>query len=397
MVAVVLLTDGSDDLADIMRRIVELREARLKSPAKRRFDSGRMKRLSEENGYVPGTYYDYQDVSFRYLKATGLFQARGRGIALVPEHKAVARLLAGQGLKALDNTGYLKHIANGDALPTDDQRGANEALKNLLENAGERGISFDLSPFDLSNVEDLSLARYEIEDLILKSKESDFAARQAEEIKEILAYLRLLEENRASVRVEEETISIPSSERPAYFEWVLWRAVLALNHLVTPPDEVRRFKIDQDFLPVGTAAGGGADVIAEYEDAVLVIEVTLTENSRQEAAEGEPVRRHVADVLERFESEGKDVYGLFIARRIDTNTAETFRIGVWYKKGDERVTLNVVPLTIAQLRTVLERAAKANHLHPSVLIDTILECATVREASDGAPIWKTRIAELIGA
>lgn len=243
----------------------------------------------------------------------------------------------------------------------------------------------------------MSLARYEIEDLILKSKESDFAARQAEEIKEILAYLRLLEENRASVRVEEETISIPSSERPAYFEWVLWRAVLALNHLVTPPDEVRRFKIDQDFLPVGTAAGGGADVIAEYEDAVLVIEVTLTENSRQEAAEGEPVRRHVADVLERFESEGKDVYGLFIARRIDTNTAETFRIGVWYKKGDERVTLNVVPLTIAQLRTVLERAAKANHLHPSVLIDTILECATVREASDGAPIWKTRIAELIGA
>ena len=31
----------------------------------------------------------------------------------------------------------------------------------------------------------------------------------------------------------------------------------------------------------------------------------------------------------------KPVYGLFIAIRIDTNTAETFRHGVWYAKGDE--------------------------------------------------------------
>lgn len=123
---------------------------------------------------------------------------------------------------------------------------------------------------------------------------------------------------------------MPQSEAPAYFEWVLWRAFLAIDSLVNKPNEARRFKIDQDFLPVGTAPGNGPDLIFEFNDFVLVVEVTLTTNSRQEAAEGEPVRRHVADlVMHHQERAGKPVYGLFIANRVDSNTAETFRIGVW--------------------------------------------------------------------
>ena len=61
-----------------------------------------------------------------------------------------------------------------------------------------------------------------------------------------------------------------------------------------------------------------------FEDAVVVVEVTLTSSSRQEAAEGEPVRRHVALYAEE-NTTGKDVYGLFIAPRVDTNTAHTFQ------------------------------------------------------------------------
>jgi len=64
--------------------------------------------------------------------------------------------------------------------------------------------------------------------------------------------------------------------------------------LVNKPWDARRFKIDQDFLPVGTAPGNGPDIVFEFDDMVVVVEVTLTSSSRQEAAEGEPVRRHVA-------------------------------------------------------------------------------------------------------
>ena len=67
-------------------------------------------------------------------------------------------------------------------------------------------------------------------------------------------------------------------------------------------------------------------MVFEFADFLLVVEVTLTESSRQEAAEGEPVRRHVADIAEEQKAiGGKAVYGLFLANRIDSDTAETFR------------------------------------------------------------------------
>ena len=51
----------------------------------------------------------------------------------------------------------------------------------------------------------------------------------------------------------------------------------------------------------------------------------MSTSSRQEAMEGEPVRRHVSDAVLKYD---KPVYGMFIAVRIDTNTAETFRHGI---------------------------------------------------------------------
>ena len=53
-------------------------------------------------------------------------------------------------------------------------------------------------------------------------------------------------------------------------------------------------------MPIGCAPGNGPDLIFEFENYVLVAEVTLTDSSRQEAAEGEPVRRHVAELLKRL-------------------------------------------------------------------------------------------------
>jgi AlwI restriction endonuclease len=80
---------------------------------------------------------------------------------------------------------------------------------------------------------------------------------------------------------------------------------------------------------------------------VIVVEVTLTDNSRQEAAEGEPVRRHVADLVSHYGGQTcKPVYGLFIANRIDSNTAETFRIGAWYTRADEKMRLDIIPVTL---------------------------------------------------
>ncbi|MFZ4525558.1 MAG: AlwI family type II restriction endonuclease [Chlorobium sp.] len=61
---------------------------------------------------------------------------------------------------------------------------------------------------------------------------------------------------------------MPQSEAPAYFEWILWRAFLAINSLNNKPYDARRFNIDQDFLPVGTAPGNRPDLIFEFHDSI---------------------------------------------------------------------------------------------------------------------------------
>ena len=43
-------------------------------------------------------------------------------------------------------------------------------------------------------------------------------------------------------------------------------------------------------------------MIFEFDDYVIVVEVTLSTNSRQEAMEGEPVRRHVADLVQKYKN-----------------------------------------------------------------------------------------------
>ena len=113
---------------------------------------------------------------------------------------------------------------------------------------------------------------------------------------------------------------------------------------------MRGFRLDSDFLPVSAAGGGHGDLYCEYDKFTILTEVTMSTGSRQESMEGEPVRRHVSDAVLKYGKNDIPVYGLFIAVKIDTNTAETFRHGVWYAKGDVKQRLDILPLTLAQFQ-----------------------------------------------
>lgn len=102
----------------------------------------------------------------------------------------------------------------------------------------------------------------------------------------------------------------------------------------------------------------------------------MSTSSRQEAMEGEPVRRHVSDAVLKYD---KPVYGMFIAVKIDTNTAETFRHGVWYARGDVKQRLDIVPLTLAQYREYFMAMFRTGHANPEKLRELILLCETRRD------------------
>lgn len=331
-------------------------------------------------------------MNIRYLKATGMVQAKGKGIIIVPEKHALAIQLTRSLLSSDSLLTLYRSLCNGTKLPTDDAVVAYEVLEDLLRQIDHYDIDYSIEGKELDTPAHINQVRYEVEELIAEKKEEYYANDQVNQWEEIAAYMELISSRKERMHIRDDVeIRIPRTEAPAYLEWSLWRAFLAIDSLCNKPYEVRRFKVDQDFLPVSTAPGNGPDLIAEFEDCVVVIEVTLSESSRQEAMEGEPVRRHVADLMLQY---NKPVYGLFIANRIDSNTAETFRIGVWYTRDDEKLELHIVPFTLAQFCLLFRSLFKSNNATPHAIISLMAKCESYRKACE-APEWKITIDDLV--
>lgn len=396
MALIVQISSSSTPIDEVVLQVLELRNRRIAAPNKKVFDREARNEAAALHGYVESTFKDYADTNFRYLKATGLVQTRGKGIALTPErHVFIENLVEDAGIPDSDRS-YLITLCNGAVLPTDNQDTALVVLNDLLRQLNRRGIPFDMAGRATASPADIAIIRHQIEELLFQNNEELYAEQQAQQWEEIAAYMELLIHRRGRATLSNgEDIMVPQDEAPAYFEWILWRAFLAIDSLVNRPYEARRFRVDQDFLPVGCAAGGGPDMIFEFEDFALVVEVTLTTNSRQEAAEGEPVRRHVADLVTHYHEQAqKPVYGLFLANRIDSNTAETFRIGVWYTNTDDRMQLNIVPITLAQFRSVFTALFVNERVEVDLVRELLDRCSELREANE-APAWKREIEQTI--
>jgi hypothetical protein len=120
-----------------------------------------------------------------------------------------------------------------------------------------------------------------------------------------------------------------------------------------------------------------------------------TTNSRQEAAEGEPVRRHVANLVTAYqENSSKQVYGLFIANRIDSNTAETFRIGIWFTNNDDEMRLDIIPVTLMQFKEFFEAMFKSRCVNIDLIRELLDQCGNLRP-NFKAPAWKLEIEKTV--
>ena len=339
------------------------------------------------------TLRDYADLTLRYLKATGLFKARGRGIVVAPVKQKLAELLAFEDWKSLEKKEYFLTLWEGARLPTDDYNIASNVIDDLVTQINSRGGRANANIEGLNDA-DVAMERHRLENQLICMEELEFAHEQAEKVPEITTWLdALCSSKRESETPDGELIRIPKGEAAAYLEWAIWRVFLATNSLQNPPWKSRRFQIDQDFLPVGTAPGHGADMIFEFNDIVVVTEVTLTSSSRQEAAEGEPVRRHVAECMKKYADAGKRVYGLFLAVKIDSNTAHTFKHGDWYLSDDTKINLSIVPISLGDFNTLLKNKRTNFADLPQILKCLLLECRAISNLD--APLWKKSISRLV--
>lgn len=283
---------------------------------------------------------------------------------------------------------------NGAKLPQDNLQTAIKLMKNYQNALKSNNVKYSIPPLSLDTVKNVNNIISSLKSALSKFNEDQYALRQKEEWFEIYNYMLCLIKNNGHKRSigADKYVQVPTSEAASYLEWTTWRSFLAIDHILNQPYEARGFKIDQDYLPVGTAPGNGPDLFFEFKNFALVIEVTMSTNSRQEAMEGEPVRRHVADYVEKYSD--KPVIGIFIANKIDSNTAETFRVGIWYTKNDKRLTLKIVPFTLPQFAEYFKYMFENNKATPEQVVQLFKECL---RAKDGkyAPEWKKAINDIV--
>lgn len=381
-------TNPSYNVDEVVDRILDLRQRRTAAPAKRSFDKKEIVARGENYDKKSDNFLDYSDMNMRYLRISGILQRKGRGLIIVPTKHVIAEKLAKATASSEPIIEQYKMLCMGAPLPTDNKEIAKSLLDDLIKQMRERHILFDISDLPLNTAAEINIARQRLENILAQTDEIQYAKEQCNQWQEIRDYMTLLIKGGGKLVYDEDAaIEVPKDETPAYLEWTLWRAALAIDHMVNKPYEVRGFKLDSDFMPVSAAGGGKGDLYCEFEEFTILTEVTMSTSSRQEAMEGEPVRRHVSDAVLKYD---KPVYGMFIAVRIDTNTAETFRHGVWYAKGDVKQRLNILPLTLAQFKDYFVAMFKANKASPEKLRDLILQCESRRDLLE-APTWKRYI------
>ena len=373
---------------NVASEILAVRARRESASSKKKFDKALFERLGRDYAKKAENFTEYGDMNLRYLRATGVVRAQGKGIAVVDEKHDLVEMLASEQRSGATLLDRLHELYDGPSLPTDDIEMAKQVLRGLEERLRKRGIAFEVDPQQFRSAVDVNNARHRLEALLGNDEEIVYARAQKQKWGEIADYMSLVMKRGGVKQYDDDTeIKVPKDEVSAYLEWTVWRAFLAMNTLSNKPCEIRRFKVDQDFFPVGTAPGNGPDMIAEYEGCKVVIEVTMSDNSRQEAMEGEPVRRHVFDSMSEG---GKPVFGLFIANHVNTNTVETFRVGTWYDKNDVRIRLNIVPLTLKQFKDYFVSTFTHGGHRNGEIVELLEGCVSKRDLGY-APEWKTRI------
>ena len=109
---------------------------------------------------------------------------------------------------------------------------------------------------------------------------------------------------------------------------------------------------------MSTAQGNMSDIVCDYGDFGLSVEVTIASGQKQYEMEGEPVSRHLAKLKK---ATGKTTYCLFVAPSINEACVAHFyalhKMNITYYGGKS----TIVPLPLSIFKKMLEDSYKATY------------------------------------
>lgn len=291
------------------------------------------------------TMRDYADACTRYLRATGLvnISQRGRSLSIVKQKMLVVDYFLDTISRdpiftnSNEEASYKDYLFNTElpVLYTDNK-------VNLIEHIQSIEPSYDttiLNDISLHKLKDISF------DLLEKEKEGIITSR----IRNIKAYKEYDDIKNTYNDIRNKDLY----DLPLMFEWNTWRAMTMLNGGTISGN----FILDDQGDPISTAPGNQGDIMCDYGDFGLLVEVTLSSGAKQYDMEGESVSRH----LGKFRKDiNKDAYCLFIAPTINENVITHFFTLHHLNLSMHGGYAYIVPLSLDVFEKMVEDSYKAS-------------------------------------
>lgn len=297
---------------------------------------------------------DYADACFRYLRATGMVEIsqRGHSISIMPEkRKEVEFFLSKVDRRPVyvdDEDSYKKYLFDGSIpeLYSDNRLRLIEQVKNVT------GRSVGLEKESINTLKNI------LENAIT-SKKKEIISKQITELKEYKNYADVMD---TFNDIKKNALY----DTPLMLEWNTWRAMTMLDG----GDIKANLKLDDKGQPMSTATGNMSDIICDYGDFGLAVEVTMQSGQKQYEMEGEPVSRHLAKLKKET---GKEAYCLFIAPKINESciayfyALHTMNIAFY---GGKSV---IVPLELDVFINMVEQSYQAGYVPNPQQVRSIFE------------------------
>lgn len=297
---------------------------------------------------------DYADACFRYLRATGMVEIsqRGHSISIMPEkRKEVAFFLSMIDRNPIyidDEDNYKKYLFDGSVpqLYSDNRLRLIEQVKEVTEKRD------GLDEYTTNELKDI------LENAIA-NKKKQIINKQITELKEYKNYDDVMD-------TFNDIKNNVLYDAPLMLEWNTWRAMTMLDG----GDIKANLKLDDKGQPMSTAAGNMSDIVCDYGDFGLAVEVTMQSGQKQYETEGEPVSRHLAKLKKET---GKDAYCLFIAPKINESciayfyALHTMNIAFY---GGKSV---IVPLELDVFINMVEQSYNAGYVPNPLQVKSIFE------------------------
>lgn len=318
---------------------------------------------------------DYADAAVRGLRATGLVNVshKGHTLSIVQERLAdvdyILSTVDRNPRKFRDEAEYVAYLGNANTpmLYTDNHDA-------LLQKVQKEFPAVDVDEtLDIEHLKDLFSA-------LLEQRKDETLQEQIRQIKDYHLYDDI---QNTFQQIEDKELYDSS----LMLEWNTWRAMTMLDG-----GEIKaNMSFDDYGMPRSTAQGNMPDIVCDYGDFFVSVEVTMLPGQKQYEAESEPVSRHLGKLKK---ATGKPAYCLFIAPTINEACIAHFymlhKTPIVYYGGKS----TIIPLPLSVFKKMVEDSYKASYTpNPGQVLKFFEQSNKLAAEFDNEQDWYNAVTE----